>query len=434
MTSLLDINDQPGTYPASFYAAGVSPLTNCEPIAGDLRCDVCVVGGGFTGLSAALHLAQRGYKVRLLEAQRIGFGASGRNGGQVGQGQRRDQDELEQMFGVERARELWNIAQQSVELVRELSQSELIETTFHPGVLHTDHKARFVDHSKAYVEKMVEQYNYEDIRFLARDEVREQVNSPAYYGGTLDQRAGHIDPLQLALGLARMAQAAGAVLHEGARVLRLSEGRQTVVHTDRSSITADHVVLACNGYIGDLHKDVSRRVMPINNYIVATEPLGSQAQEQIIKGNIAVADSKFVVNYFRFSDDHRLLFGGTESYRYRFPENIAEKVRKPLSEIFPQLSKVKIDYAWGGTLGITMNRLPHYQRYGDNVLSMSGFSGHGVAMGTLSGQIIADAIAGQAERFDIMAKIPTPMFPGGKMMRHPLLVLAMLWYSLRDKL
>ena len=231
-----------------------------------------------------------------------------------------------------------------------------------------------------------------------------------------------------------MAQASGAVLHEGTRVLRLSQEQKAVVHTDSSSITADYVVLACNGYIGDLHGDVSRRVMPINNYIVATEPLGAEAQEQIIKGNIAVADSKFVVNYFRFSDDHRLLFGGTESYRYRFPDDIAAQVRKPLSEIFPQLSDVSVDYAWGGTLGITMNRLPRYQRYGNSVLSMSGFSGHGVAMGTLSGQIVADAIAGQAERFDIMAKIPTPKFPGGKLMRHPLLVLAMLWYSLRDKL
>ena len=434
MTSLLDINDQPGTYPASFYAAGVSPLINCAPAAGDIRCDVCVVGGGFTGLSAALHLAQRGYDVRLVEAQRIGFGASGRNGGQVGQGQRCDQDELEKMFGVERARELWQIGTQAVELVRTLSQSKLIETNFHPGVLHTDHKARFVDHSKAYVEKMHEQYGYEDIRFVAGDEIREWVNSPAYYGGTLDQRAGHINPLQLALGLARMAQASGAVLHEGTRVLRLSQEQKAVVHTDSSSITADYVVLACNGYIGDLHVDVSRRVMPINNYIVATESLGDEAQEQIIKGNIAVADSKFVVNYFRFSDDHRLLFGGTESYRYCFPDDIAAQVRKPLSEIFPQLSDVSIDYAWGGTLGITMNRLPHYQRYGHNVLSMSGFSGHGVAMGTLSGQIVADAIAGQAERFDIMENIPTPKFPGGKLMRHPLLVLAMLWYSLRDKL
>ena len=174
--------------------------------------------------------------------------------------------------------------------------------------------------------------------------------------------------------------------------------------------------------------------MPINNYIVATEPFDPAIQETFIKNNMAVNDSKFVVNYFRFSDDHRLVFGGTESYSYRFPKNIADKARKPLAKIFPQLKDVKLDFAWGGTLGITMNRLPHYQRYGDNILSLSGFSGHGVPIAPLSGQIAADTIAGQAERFDIMSQIPSPTFPGGKRMQHPLLILAMTWYSLRDKL
>jgi len=433
MTSLLDINDQLGSYPPSFYASGVTPITDSKPATGELRCDVCVVGGGFTGLSTALHLAQRGYKVRLVEAQRIGFGASGRNGGQVGQGQRVDQDELEERFGFDRAVDLWKIGNQAVELVRTLSQSPLIEADFHPGWIHADHKRRFVDHSEAYVAKLQQDYGYEHIRFLSQSDLRERVNSPAYFGGTLDTRAGHIHPLQLALGIARMAQEAGATLHERSRVLRLVEGKKNVVHTDAATITADYVVLACNGYVGGLHNDVTRRVMPINNFIIATEPLDPKTQETIIKGNIAVADSKFVVNYYRFSDDHRLLFGGTETYRYRFPKNIAQSVRKPLGVIFPQLADVRIDYAWGGTLGITMSRLPHYQCYNGNVLSVSGFSGHGVAMGTLSGQIAADMIAGQAERFDIMSSLPIPAFPGGKHLQHPLLILAMLWYSLRDR-
>lgn len=432
--SLLDINDQPGTYPATFYAAGVQPLSDCGPVKGDVSCDVCIVGGGFTGLSSALHLAQRGYHVRLIEAQRIGFGASGRNGGQVGQGQRRDQDELEQMFGADTALKLWKIGTEAVEIVRKLSKSEMIHAEFHPGVLHADHKARFVDHSRHYVDKMNGTYDYDQIRFVPPEEIRQIVNSPAYHGGTFDMQAGHIDPLQLALGLGRMAQSAGAKLHEGSRATRLVSGKKPEVHTDHGMITADHVILACNGYIGDLHSDVMRRVMPINNFIVATEPMTPAEQEQIIKGNLAVADTKFVVNYFRFSDDHRLLFGGTETYGYRFPKDIASKVRKPMVEIFPQLKDIKIDHAWGGTLGITINRLPHYERYGANILSMSGFSGQGVALGTLSGQIAAEAIAGQAERFDTMSAIPTPRFPGGKRMQHPLLVLAMLWYSLRDKL
>jgi gamma-glutamylputrescine oxidase len=183
-----------------------------------------------------------------------------------------------------------------------------------------------------------------------------------------------------------------------------------------------------------MQKHTAQRVMPINNFIVSTEPIGPDAQEKIIRNNYAVADSKFVVNYFRFSKDNRLLFGGTESYGYKFSNDIASAVRKPMAEIFPQLKDIKIDHAWGGTLGITMNRMPHYERISGNILTLSGFSGSGVAMGTLSGQIAAETIAGQAERFDVMAKVPTKTFPGGPALRSPLLVLAMLWFSLRDKL
>ena len=431
---LLTVNDRAGAYPGSFYASRAEKLPEFAPAAGDLTYDVCIVGAGFTGLSAAFHLAQRGYKVCVLEAQRIGFGASGRNGGQVGQGQRLDQDALEALVGTDHARALWKIGQQSVELVRELAASDQVHADFHPGVLHADHKASFVDHSKAYVEKMATEYGYEHLTFLDQDAVQHWVNSPAYFGGTLDMRAGHIDPLELALGLARLALAAGAEIFEESRVIDLKEGTTATVITKSARISASYIVMACNGYIGSLHKDIPRRIMPINNYIVATKPFDAPLQEDTIKGNIAVADSKFVVNYFRFSDDRRLLFGGTESYGYKFPKDIGTQVRKPLAEIFPQLANVPLDYAWGGTLAITMNRMPHFARYAGNILSFSGYSGHGVAMGTLAGQIAAEAISGQAERFDVMANVPTPKFPGGQSFRQPLLALAMLWYALRDKL
>ena len=431
---LLTANDRPGEYPRSYYADTAEHLDRFPPAQGELTCDVCVVGAGFTGLSTAYHLAQRGYDVVVLEAQRVGFGASGRNGGQASTGQRRDQHDLEAMVGDTHARALWDIGCQAVDLVRDLCAKDEVHTTFNPGIIHTVHRKRDYADMKDHVAHMQDKYGYDKISLLNAEACRDLVNSPAYHGGTLDLGAGHLNPLELVLGLARLATKAGARLCEGSKVTGIDEGDPATVHTAEAQVKARYVVLGCNGYLGTMQKHVAARVMPINNFIVSTKPMSPDAQEKIIRNNYAVADSKFVVNYFRFSEDHRLLFGGTETYGYKFPADIAGAVRKPLAEIFPQLKDVEIDHAWGGTLGITMNRMPHYERLGGNILTMSGFSGSGVALGTLSGQIAAEAIAGQAERFDIMAKVPTIPFPGGPALRSPLLVLAMLWYSLRDKL
>ncbi|NRA86308.1 MAG: FAD-binding oxidoreductase [Rhizobiales bacterium] len=432
--NLLTINDRMAEYPPSYYAAVSHQLGMFPKANGALKCDICIVGGGYTGLSSALHLAQKGYDVILLDAQRIGFGASGRNGGQVGQGQRLDQDELEPLMGKDDALKLWKIANQSVDLVRKLAKDELVECDFHDGIIHADHRKRYVADSLDYAKKLQDDYGYDKIRGLEQDEIRSLIDSDAYFGGTLDMGAGHINPLAFAFGLARMAKAAGVRIFEQSLVQDIEQTSPAIITTENAIINAKYVILACNGYLGDLNKKVASVVMPINNYIVATKPLPLEQREKLISHNYAVADSKFVVNYFRFSDDGRLLFGGTESYGYRFPKDIARKVRKPLGQIFPQLKDIQIDYSWGGTLGITMSRMPHFERLKGNILSLSGFSGHGVAMATLAGQIAADAIAGQAERFDLMAKVPNMRFPGGTLMRTPLLILAMLYYSMRDKL
>ncbi|WPZ30425.1 FAD-binding oxidoreductase [Sulfitobacter sp. OXR-159] len=431
--NLLYANDTPGQYPTSWYAATATKHTAYPPLQGDTKADVCVVGGGYTGLSAALHLAEAGYDVVLLDAQRVGFGASGRNGGQLGSGQRVEQDGLEKMLGQEHATKLWEMGQEAKALVKSLIEKHEIDCQLKPGVAWTGSTASDVRHLHDYAEHLQKNYGYDEIEVLDHAALQSVCPSPDYKGGVLDMGAAHLHPLNYALGLASAAAAAGVRIHETSPAENIVEGSKALVQTATGSVTADHVVLACNGYLGKLNGDVAARVMPINNFIAATEPLGDRVND-VLPRDVAVADSRFVVNYFRLSHDGRLLFGGGESYGYRFPQDIAAKVRKPMSQVFPQLKDVKIDYAWGGTLGITMKRLPYVARLAPNILSASGYSGHGVGTATHAGYLMAKAIEGDAAGFDTMAAIPTQAFPGGASLRSPLLVLAMLWYATRDRL
>ncbi|WP_422375215.1 FAD-binding oxidoreductase [Roseibium sp.] len=433
---LLTANDTPGQHAPSYYAATASRTTAHPPLEGPRSCSVCVVGGGYTGLSAALHLAERGLDVILLEANRIGWGASGRNGGQVGSGQRVEQTVLEERHGKSHARLLWDLAEESKALVRRLIARHQIDCDYTPGILHADHRKSFVEESRDYVEHLRLVYGYQDIRFVDGEEIGNQVGSPRYYGGSLDMGAGHLHPLNFALGLGQAAEAAGAKLFEETRVTGI-EGKgaaRITVRTERGEVRADHLILACNGYLGRLDRETAAHVMPINNFIVATEPFSEDQAKRIIPNNVAVADSKFVINYFRLSADRRLLFGGGENYGYHFPEDIKSFVRSPMLEIFPQLEDVAIDYGWGGTLAITPKRMPYFARLAPNMLTATGYSGHGVAMATLGGQILAEAVAGTSGRFDVFEKLDIPAFPGGDKLRFPLLVLAMTWFSLRDRL
>ena len=430
---LLFSNDTRGAYPPSLYADQVARAPDRPALRGEVRADVAVVGAGYTGLSAALHLARAGRRVVVIEAHRAGFGASGRNGGQVGSGQRLEVDELERMAGPAAARRLWDMAEEAKALVRSLIVDHAMPVAFHPGIAHACRTEGEVQAMHRYGEKLHRDYGYDQVQSLDRDGIRALIGSERFVGGELDIGAGHIHPLNYAIGLAQAAATAGVRIHERSEVHRIEHGAKPVVCTDAARLTCDHVIIACNGYLGHLEPQIAARVMPINNFIVATEPLGDRARD-VLAQNVAVHDTKFVVNYWRLSEDGRLLFGGGETYGYRFPKDIAALVRKPMLDIYPQLADVRIDHAWGGTLAITLNRMPCFRRVAPNVLSASGYSGHGVAMATMAGKVLAHAVQGQAGQFDLMASLPQPRFPGGAAGRHPMLVMAMLWYSMRDRL
>ncbi|MFI0395657.1 NAD(P)/FAD-dependent oxidoreductase [Paracoccus jiaweipingae] len=432
--NLLFANDRRGAYPPGWYAETRDTAPDTLALRGEVRADVVVIGGGYTGLSAALHLARAGVDVALIEAHRIGFGASGRNGGQVGSGQRLEVDELARMVGPERSRALWDMAQDAKALVRDLAAQSGVP--FHPGIAHAFLKPAELDHARRMADLLARDYGYDQMVPHDADSFRQIVPSPLYCGGEVDHGAGHLHPLNLALGMGRLAAQAGARLYENAWVHHISHAHsateKTVVQTEQARVTCDHVLLAANGYLGQLNGHVAARVMPINNFIAVTEPLGPRAA-LVLRDNIAVHDTRFVVNYWRMDGD-RLIFGGGENVSYRFPRDIAAKVRKPLEQVYPALKGVRLTHAWGGTLAITMNRLPCFARPAPNCLSASGFSGHGVALATLAGRQMAQAVLGQADGFDTMAALPSAAFPGGQSLRWPLLVAGMGWYALRDRL
>ena len=421
------------SHPDSYYAATAHALP-FPRLSEAVTCDVCVIGGGFTGLSSALHLAERGFSVVLLEAQRVGWGASGRNGGQLGSGQRPDKITLEASLGKDHARRLWALAEESKALVKELIRRHRIDCDLKPGVLHAGHKPALADWYLRYAEKLRDDYHYAHVQPVSRETMAQMLGTRAYYGGYLDQDAAHLHPLNYVLGLARAAQRAGVSIFEGSPATGYRGTDPIVISTPRGAVRGRFLVLGCNGYLGNLEPRITGKIMPINNFILATEPLGEARARVLIRDDVAVADSKFVINYYRLSTDKRLLFGGGENYTRRFPKELKRFVRPYMLKIYPQLADTRIDYAWGGTLAITLNRLPHIGRLEPTIFFAQGYSGHGVGMATLAGKIIAEAVAGSAERFDVFARIPTRTFPGGRYLRWPGLVLGMLYYALRDRL
>jgi gamma-glutamylputrescine oxidase len=396
--------------------------------------DVCVVGGGYTGLSAALHLAGQGYRVVLLEAERLGWGASGRNGGQVGTGPRKDEAEVAAWLGPLVARQLFELAEAGKALVRDLVTRHGIDCDLRTGQVIAAARPDHVAPLHARAARLAADYCYPLMEPLDARATGALVGSSRYHGGLLDLGALHLQPLAYVLGLARAALAAGVAIHEQSRVVGYSRTDPVVVRTDRGRVRARYLVLGCNGYLGRLEPRLAGHIMPINNFLVATAPLPPALMPAILPRGSCAHDTLFVLNYFRRTADGRLLFGGGENYRASFPADIAGFVRPCLLQVFPQLAGVALEFAWGGTLAVTRSRLPHVGRLPPNVFFAHGYSGHGIANATLAGQLIAEAVAGTAARFDVLARLPAGRFPGGRWLRWPGMVLGMLYYALRDRL
>lgn len=418
----------------NYYRISTPTRTARPALDGEQRVDVCVVGGGIAGCSTALQLAERGYRVALLEAQQIGYGASGRSGGQVLAGYACGQELLAEQLGISIARQLWEISLEGVALVRHLIAAHHIDCDLRAGHLEVALKPRQRDQLRAQQRDLEKNYGYYSLTFLEQPELRRELATERYCAGLYDANGAHLHPLTYTLGLAAAAERAGAKVFEHSPVTAIKEGQSVQVRTAHGRIHADFAVLCCNAYVGQLEPQLDRRIMPVTTYLAATEPLGESLAAQLITHDIAVSDVNFILDYFRRSADHRLLFGGRVSYSGRDRGDTAATLRRRMLNVFPQLKNTRIEYAWSGKIDITLNRAPDFGRLSPRVAYLQGFSGHGIALASIAGKLAAEAIAGQAERFDLFSRIKHQHFPGGELLRTPALVLGMLWYRLRDLL
>ena len=400
-------------------------------LTGAMRADVAIIGGGLTGLSAALELAKAGLKPIVLEADKIGSGASGRNGGHVCTDFVRGMEPIEAKLGMEPAKQLWALADAAPKLVAERVKDYKIECGLKWGYLHA---AAYPHHLKDLQAMRTEwqRYGYEDHALLDRDAFHERVASPIYHGGVWEGGAGHLQPLDYCHGLARAAQAEGATLYEQSKIIRIEDKPRPILHTDQGQVEADFVLIAGNAYLTLKNRKLSPFLVRIGSYILASEPLGEEKAAALIPNGEAVADSNVVLDYFRIDGDTRLVFGGRATYSGFEPTNLEGFIHKRLRHVFPQLASLKADYVWGGNIGLTLNRMPHFGRLQPNIYFVQGFSGHGVAFSQIAGKVLAEAIRGHAEQFDLLAQFKPLPFLGGPF-RQILLAMGMLYYRLRER-
>ena len=409
-----------------YYAVSAPAAPPLPRLGGEVQADICVIGGGYTGLSAALHAARADAKVVLLEAREIGFAASGRNGGQIHPGHRKEQAELETWLGVSHARDLWRLSEEARALVFELAQDGC---DLKRGLVIAAHNAQAARDLAADAEHLESHYAYRELRMLGRGETESMLGTSVYGAGRLDSGGGHLHPLKFARRLAAEAVAAGATLYEHSAATAIEA--PAVVRCAQGSVTAEQVVLACDALSGTLAPGLAPYIAHVESFIVATAPLGEALNRTVLPSDAAVADTRHVLDYYRKSAGGRMLFAGRESY-WTPPDDIAALVRPRMARVFPALKDIAIDHAWRGTVGITRTRMPHFGRVSPRVLFGHGYSGHGVALSVLGGKALAEAALGITERFDILARVPPRKFPGGSLLRKPMVTAALTWLKIRD--
>lgn len=417
----------------SYYAASANPASDRPALTDSVQADVCVIGAGFTGLSTALHLAEAGFKVVVLEAARVGYGASGRNGGQLVNSYSRDIDVIEKNYGMDTAKMLGGMAFEGADIIRQRIRDYNIECDYRDGGVFVAFNKRQL-HELQEQKALWERYGHTQLDFLDRDAVRQVVKSDQYIGGLRDNRAGHIHPLNLALGEAAAIEQHGGQIFEDSPVVKIDRGAEPVVHTDKGQVRAKYVMVAGNAYLGNLVPELAAKSMPCGTQIVATEVLGEERARSLIPQLECVEDCNYKLDYYRITGDFRLLYGGGVTYGGGDPDSIERFLRPHLEATFPSLAGIKLDYAWGGDFLLTMSRLPQFGRIGDNIYYAQGYSGHGVTTTHLAGKLIAEALRGQAERFDAFASLKHFRFPGGQLFRAPYTAIGATYYGLRDKL
>jgi gamma-glutamylputrescine oxidase len=425
-------NPNPG-HTTSWYAASANDKTVRPSLEGDLEADICVIGAGFTGLSAAIELAERGYSVIVLEAMRIGFGASGRNGGQIVNGYSRNLETIAGRYGNDKAAHLGAMSLEGGNIIRSRIAKYNIECDLVDGgffAAFTPKQIKEMEDNKRNWEK----HGHTGLEMVSKDEVGKYVKADRYAGGMIDKLGGHIHPLNYVLGEAAAIESMGGKIFENSAVTSIEQSARPKVRTAKGSVTANYLLVCGNAYLGNVLPEVTERMMPVSSQVMATEPLDAGLIEELLPANYCVEDANYILDYYRRTSDNRLLYGGGIGYGGQDPKNLTEVIRPNMLKTFPQLASVKIDYAWSGNFALTLTRIPHIGKLSDTIYFSHGDSGHGVTTTQLLGKLLSEAVVGQAERFDVWASLPNYPFPGGRALRVPLTALGAWWYGLRDRL